>query len=790
VTDPLLHGLNSETHIVAVQHSSDGTMDIYFRESDKLHSKKLDFYPFFFLSDPYYLNGFSQKHWIKELNGNKHFRYLCAFERWSHMWDAVRDVITRYNAGNPAPVQSYSELPILHLRPDPVSQFLIQSGITLFKDMEFNELHRMQLDIETYSKHASTFSNPNKLEDRIILIALSDNRGWEHVINGKHKSEKEMLLELVHIINKHDPDVLEGHNIFGFDLPYILKRCELHGVSLALGRDGSTPSTFDGRMSFAERSVDYTTFEIAGRHVIDTLLLLQGYDTTKRTLESYGLKYAAQHFGFAKPDRTYVTPNRISWYWDNEPDTLTRYASDDVFETRCLSEYLSPSIFYLTQMIPFNFGAAARLGSSAKIESLLLREYIRRRESVPTHDVGMQTTGGYTDIFHTGVLGPILDVDVESLYPSIMLTEKILPKTDSLNVFLPLLESLTQMRLDAKQKMKTANDPNEKAKYDAMQSSYKILINSFYGYLGYVRALFSDYIAADKVTQTGQRILRHLMASISEQNGKVVEVDTDGIFFVPPPDITSETDEQRFVKTITQRLPEGINLAINGRYKSMLSYKMKNYALLSYDNKIKLKGSSLTSRSIEKFARSFIQQCIGCLLHGEIIELHALYVRFHHNITEHKLDIGDFSRTETLKEGEEDYLQTVRDGTRNRSASYEVALAENMKWKTGEKISYYITGNDESVKGFENCKLSEHWDPNFPDENIHYYRKRLDEQAKKLDVFFLPQDFQKIFSLDDLFGFSPEGIEIQTRAVKELGLRETEMTEQESIEPKIWLDEG
>src|SRR5713101_3791419 len=108
-------------------------MEVYSREGGQLSSKKYDFFPFFFLSDPYYLKGFSPRHWVKQLNGAHHFRYLCAFDRWSQMWDAVRDIIERYNAGAAQPVQSYSELPILHLRADPVSQFLMQSGITLFK---------------------------------------------------------------------------------------------------------------------------------------------------------------------------------------------------------------------------------------------------------------------------------------------------------------------------------------------------------------------------------------------------------------------------------------------------------------------------------------------------------------------------------------------------------------------------------------------------------------------------------------------------------------------------------
>ena len=47
-------------------------------------------------------------------------------------------------------------------------------------------------------------------------------------------------------------------------------------------------------------------------------------------------------------------------------------------------------------------------GLSSKIESLLVRAYLKRRYSLPKPDVGYQTTGGYTDIFYTGDVNSIL----------------------------------------------------------------------------------------------------------------------------------------------------------------------------------------------------------------------------------------------------------------------------------------------------------------------------------------------------------------------------------------------
>ena len=54
-------------------------------------------------------------------------------------------------------------------------------------------------------------------------------------------------------------------------------------------------------------------------------------------------------------------------------------------------------------------------------------------------------------------------------------------------------------------------------------------------------------------------------------------------------------------------------------------------------------------------------------------------------------------------------------------------------------------------------------DPDNPDENTAYYLKRLDEFATKFEPFFTDADFRLIFSPEDMFGFSADGIEIQTR---------------------------
>ncbi len=784
----LLYGHNSDERIVAVHQKDDNTMRVYFRDGDVVQHQDVEFFPFFYLADKHLIEGFSRKHWIKRCDGSGYYQYLCAFEEWSAMWEAVRFILDKFNKLNEQKLESYQELDLIFLYSDPATQYLMQSGRTLFKGMAFEDIHRLQLDIETYTAGSKRFSNANRPSDRIIIIALSDNRGWHHIIEGRKKTERQMLLELVTIIDEKNPDVIEGHNIFNFDIPYILKRCEHNKVTLKIGRDGSTPRSFDTRASYADRAYEYTAAELAGRHIVDTMLLVQSYDMTKRNMESYGLKYAAKYFGFASENRTYIKGDRISWYWDNEPKTLIDYALDDVTETRKLSEQLSGTTFYLTQMLPFGYGQAARTGSAAKIESLIVREYVRTKHSLPKPGVGTQTTGGYTDIFLTGIVGPVIHADVESLYPSIMISKQVSPASDFLGVFKQLLQSLTVSRLNAKRSMKAATNVGEQSKLDAMQSSLKILINSFYGYLGYNRGLFNDFEQADVVTTTGQALLRQMIEFIQSKSGTVIEVDTDGIFFVPPSEVKTEEAEHTFVEQLSSTMPAGISVALDGRYRRMLSYKMKNYALLGYDGKMKIKGSSLISRSMERFGRSYVQRCIDCMLRDDVDGLHQLYNLVHNDILEHKLEVRDFARTEALKDSVADYKREIEMGRRNRSAAYEVAMALERNFKPGDSISYYIAGNDANVKTSDFCKPVEAWDPNFPDENSAYYIRRLNEFSEKFSEFFTPQDFRAVFSPDDLFPFSSKGIQPITRRTL-AGVKSESEDERTLVEGSIELDE-
>jgi DNA polymerase I len=726
----ILFGRDEKPGIVAMELEGDGAIRVYRKEGKRLLSETQPFHPFLLLTDTSVLKGIKCSPEVKRLQGSGDYRYQVSFGSWAEM-DRARRVISKkagVSAGHPdSPVYVVS---------DPIQQHLMLTGQTFFKGMSFEGLRRMQVDIETFCPEGYEFPNPKRKEDRIIVISFSDNTGWEKVISGRDTSEKEMLEELTRTVQERDPDVIEGHNIFNYDLDYISCRARMHGVPLALGRNGKTATSRSSRVMIAERTINYSRWDIYGRHVLDTLILAQFYDVVTRELESFGLKEIARQLKLAPPNRTYLEGDYITWHYLNAPEKLLRYAMDDVRETRAVSDLLSRSYFFEAQIFPFSFQNVVVRGNAAKIDSLFIREYLRQGQAIPKLEEARPFPGGYTDIFYQGVAKGVVYCDVRSLYPSLMLSEGIRPKKDELGIFSRLLSDLRDFRLQAKDMAARAGSPEEKQFFDALQSTFKILINSFYGYMGHAQSHFSDFNQAERITSRGRELMQSMIQWLRQKGCQVVEIDTDGIYFVPGPDITAARQEEDLVQELSHSMPAGITVEYGGRYKAMFSYKIKNYAVLDYDGNLKIKGSGLRSRGLEKFQRLFLEEMISRLLADQEEEIPRLFKQYMGQMAEHRWDVKMFMKTEMLQDSLEKYREKIRANARNRSAAYELASRSARRYQPGDQISYYVTGDSEKVQAYENCKLAREWDPKNPDENIPYYQKKLRDLYRKFSVFY------------------------------------------------------
>jgi DNA polymerase elongation subunit (family B) len=335
--------------------------------------------------------------------------------------------------------------------------------------------------------------------------------------------------------------------------------------------------------------------------------------------------------------------------------------------------------------------------------------------------------GGYTDIFFTGVARNVWHCDVASLYPSIMLKFDCFPITDQLQIFRHLLTDLRTFRLEAKAEMRAEKDPAKQHHLQALQNTFKILLNSFYGYLGFAQGHFADFDAAARVTQIGRDLLKKMIDWLGAQGAKVIEVDTDGIYFVPSGKI--EIDELR--EGLAKELPEGIEIEFDEQFEAMFSYKAKNYALLSKDGDVIIKGGALKSRGLEKFQRVFLEEMIKLIMEGKPEAITNLRDEFERKIRNREWKIDMLMKTDTLQDSLDKYRAKIAGSARNRAAAYELALASGRNYKPGDQISYYIKATPKKVPAYEAAKLASEFDPENRDENVDYYVAKLDELVKK-----------------------------------------------------------
>jgi len=727
--NPLLFGHDASSGLLAFA-PADTTVQIFARRAGRVAVSEEPLRPFVLLADPEIVRGVKGETELTPLDGHGVYRWIADVPSWTQAL-RLRDHCERASgraAGAP-------DAPYRFLA-DPTHQFLLRTGKTSFLDMRFEHLHRMALDIEVTTAPGFEFPNAARASDRIIAIALADSTGMTTVLSGVEMSEAQLIAECSRIIRDRDPDVLEGHNVFRFDLEYLEARARRHRIPLRWGRDGSVVRGYASRMQVADRTISYRRYTVAGRHIVDTWILAQLYDVAARDLPSYALKDVAQRFGVAAGGRTYLSPENIPRIFREDPERLLAYARDDVTETLSLSAVLSPSYFVQAQALPFDYQMTVLRGNATKVDALLLREYLHRRQAIPAPQAGQAVAGGYTAVFQRGVAREVLHVDVASLYPSIMLAQGVLPTSDRLGVAASLLADLRSFRLSAKALAREAPDEARRALLGGLQQTFKILINSFYGYLAFSQGHWNDFDAANRVTSEGRRLVTALVARLEALGATVIEVDTDGLYFVPPapggdhaqPD---NAGEERLLADLATVLPEAIQLELDGHYSAMFSYKMKNYVLLDRQGKLLIKGSGFRSRGIELFQRRWMEEMFSLLLTGRRDEIPALVRRWEDDFRAHRVPVKLFMKTETLQDSLPAYQAKVKAGTRNPSAAYELALRSRRPYQAGDQVSYYVAGGGLRIKVNETAKLAASWDIGAPDENTAYYLGKVRELYDK-----------------------------------------------------------
>jgi DNA polymerase elongation subunit (family B) len=616
------------------------------------------------------------------------------------------------------------------------SQFLLQSRMRLYGDMGFARLRRCQVDIETGSADGG-FSDAERPGDRVLAIGMRFG-GVDRLLlldAMTDEAEKALLLSFNRELAALDPDVIEGHNIFKFDLDYLRTRCRLRRVPCAWGRFGQKATFRSSRLKVAERWIDFPRCDLPGRAVVDTYLLTLLNDITTRELNSYGLKEVAVHFGITPEDsteRTYIEGSRIAEAFEGDRARFCAYLADDLRETQGLADLLLPTYFEQARTFPIPLQEATLRGTTVKIDLLFLEEYYHARQSCPQPPEIRPFDGGYTRSFNEGVFRHVLHFDVASLYPSLLLSIGRNPANDTLGVFIPLLRRLLEYRLRYKQVARNAPAEDERAEAQARQAAYKILINSFYGYLGFSGARFGDGELAAEVTRRGRELLQSLIEEFGRHGCTILEADTDGMYLSS--DEFFERPEELLARVVPI-LPAGIELEFDGRYDAMFCYKAKNYALLE-GGRVTLRGSALRSRGIEPYLKKLTDSLIGFLLGVSKESPVGLIDGYRRGLADRSLPVAEIAKGEILGMNPEAYERFIAGGGKPRRASAEAALQMPQRPRMGERVTYYITPKQKGkASDWQRARPLELYDPIAAPYDPGHYAGKLDDWIERYGRF-------------------------------------------------------
>lgn len=721
-------GWDSTPGIVSVHASLSGKALVWRRDAatDTLVVETERFRPWILLA---HLDDVRGMTWAdcRELDGPGALRYMVSADDGRRLIDTIlRAASERLGT----PVSKPSELAelepgtMLALPAD--EQYLVLSGRTYFHGLAFDQIHRLQFDLETTGLNAH--------HDRIFMVSIRDHTGVTEVLDGG--TEADLIRELVERVRVLDPDVIENHNLHGFDLPFIYRRARILGVPLALGRTGR------GLLARGSSSRGRLRFVAPGRELIDTLDAVWRYDFATRELPGHGLKAVARHLGVARADREYIPGSEIYRTYQSDPERVRRYATHDVEEVADISRLLGGAAYALARMAPRRYERLADAGpATGVIDPLLVRAYVRAGQALPAHENRTDTphSGAALHLFAAGVAHRIVKADVASLYPSLMRAYRIGPSRDRLGALLAIVDRMTELRLEAKASGQAGTS-----------AALKIVVNAAYGYMaagGLTR--FSDVHAANEVTRRGRELLDQMCREFEARGVTLIEADTDGVYFAVP-ESWSESDERRVVAEVAALLPRLVQLEFAGRYAAMLSHEPKNYALLGYDHTLLLKGVAFRSSRSEPFGDIFLRSAITHLLSGDVPGVRERYLRMTAALRARAVSTYEVSSRVRLTKSPGVY---ERSRARRRELPYEALLAAGQtQWREGDHVRVYRKPNGEAgLTGRPEAPSSDDLPDADPrDYDIEYYVRVLrTTYAERLARAFSPEDFATVFADPD-----------------------------------------
>lgn len=645
---------------------------------------------------------------------------------------------------------------VLIQRPDFFTQYANDQNITKFT-----------FDIEVRITGDGRF--PRAETSPIIAIAYKVNDEPVQVIdNYDEKCEDEFIVrDFLKAYEEIDPDVIIGYNCLGmsgegFDIPYLIKRAEKHGLNITkLSRWGEMPY---------EIKNDEIKYKFYGRCIFDIFNFV-AKDQSLMGIKNRKLETVSRWYG--------LTPYKIGDFYteDNSKyigtEELRKHVTSDVQLTADLAKIYFPLQQSLAEMmnIPFDLVTNCYASFIPKIFSgrnLFEIKMIPFQSNDKRYLGHLKFQAALTNLERQGYHKDIWGIDAASFYPSLMRTFNLSPECVTLVKYCPKkdhfdftsdgkclwvkipdenfdadillkidltfngfmrreMDKFFDMRNNIKKQMKVCTNEDEKTALKSQSDAIKVLMNSIYG----IQGLNTTWLGDAGVAIGIAALARWILGSVIKYYGNhVIAYDTDGIYL----DCESDLVEiNRWVGELIEsktNVKSRVNFEFKGKYCGYF-HKTKNYILRDEKGKFERHGVSMKSSRNPKFYDEIINMMSTAILDGkeekDVLELSRnLY-------SLSQFDLEDFLMITRMTKLDPDLAKSVENMSEDDVYKNPKALqpflmkrAREMygrNLKVGDSIEYYRLPKGYALK--EEVKSVEELD-------MKYYR---DVALKGLHIF-------------------------------------------------------
>ena len=464
-------------------------------------------------------------------------------------------------------------------------------------DYDFTKLNIMSLDIETTSENG--FPSVEEAREEILCITVKDFTSkkiitwgcgeFENSRDDVHyiycQNERELLIKFQEYWVQKTPDIVTGWNVKFFDMPFICRRMD-RVLSMKHMRALSPWNSIRER-ELHVRGQKKIYYDIIGVSTLDYYDLYQKFTYTNQ--ESYRLDHIAfVELGQKKLDHSEFE-NFQDFYRNNWQKFIEYNIHDvelvDMLEDKMKLIELAVTMAYDAKVNFEDVFFQVRMWDSIIYDALTQENIVIPPKTESTKD--QQYAGAYVKEPTPGVYDWVVNFDLNSLYPHLIMQYNISPETllddrvSGINVdkllnreidtstlegvticpngtlfttekqgFLPkLMEKIYTERtiykkkmLKAKQEYENTKDPQlikDIAKFNNIQMARKIQLNSAYGAIGNEYFRYFRLENAEAITLSGQLSIRWIENKMNEYLNKilksgdkdyVIAVDTDSIY--------------------------------------------------------------------------------------------------------------------------------------------------------------------------------------------------------------------------------------------------------------------